>query len=387
MSDLFSGHVWDKKDRVKGASVFDRKLLYGNEHDSASHLEDGEDRAAYGKAEKHKMHDFWRGNALKMLSETVRRSSGDPTLKKVPGKKGAEWPGDLGKHHSIAEEFIKLGILSLHQAKNAEVFAKINPGKLAEAQRKFALEAHYAAAAEATATAEAASSAAAAPAFTASAKFEGARAGMVFKKGEQGVGYYRDGPAAGSGGGADGASVPSLPEGWVAGLSPEGYTYYWHSATSTSSWEFPTGEPQSTEAVPLAPAVSATFAGDGGAALRKIEDGSGAKVHMDSAACLARVMGSARQVARAKQLIERKAGDIAWLATQQQQQQPAAGQKRPASTGAAAKSNYDFSGHAGFAQVVQEATPEARAALRQKTEGGGALAALAAYGDDSDEED
>ena len=41
------------------------------------------------------------------------------------------------------------------------------------------------------------------PAFTPSATFGGARPGYVFKKGTQGVGYYRDGPTAG-GDGVDG---------------------------------------------------------------------------------------------------------------------------------------------------------------------------------------
>ena len=73
------------------------------------------------------------------------------------------------------------------------------------------------------------------PAFSAAAAFGGARPGAVFKMGEQGLGYYRDGP------GGDGESAKPLPEGWVSGQTPEGYVYYWHTPTSTSSWERPTG--------------------------------------------------------------------------------------------------------------------------------------------------
>ena len=49
------------------------------------------------------------------------------------------------------------------------------------------------------------------------------------KRGESGVGYYLDGAAvsgSGSGGGSGGASSSAgLPAGWVAGQTPEGYTF------------------------------------------------------------------------------------------------------------------------------------------------------------------
>ena len=39
------------------------KLLYGNAHDNADHFVDDNDKTSLSKAEKHKMHDFWRKNA------------------------------------------------------------------------------------------------------------------------------------------------------------------------------------------------------------------------------------------------------------------------------------------------------------------------------------
>ena len=41
MSGVFSAGVWDKPGRAEGVHVFGRKLLYGNEHDSAEHLPEG----------------------------------------------------------------------------------------------------------------------------------------------------------------------------------------------------------------------------------------------------------------------------------------------------------------------------------------------------------
>ena len=55
---------WDKKAKTEGAHVFSRKLLYGDEHDSAEHLPDGADGATYGAVELHRMHSFWRRNVL-----------------------------------------------------------------------------------------------------------------------------------------------------------------------------------------------------------------------------------------------------------------------------------------------------------------------------------
>ena len=398
MSGVFQAHPWDKEDRVKGASVFDRKLLYGKDHDRVEHLDDEGSKATYGKAERHKMHDFWRSNALKLLAETVRRSGGkEATLRKVQGKRAKEWPGDLGKHHAIMEEMLTLGVVTLHQDKDAEVFARILPAKLAEAQQKFSAAANdasaSAAAAAAASTASSIAPSASVEPFVPSASFAGARPGYVFKRGESGVGYYLDGAAisgSGSGGGSGGASSSAgLPAGWVAGQTPEGYTYYWHDATQTSSWEVPTGEPKSSRSVPLEPLTTHALTSDGGAAVGKIESDSGAVVSVDARSGTARVVGTAQQVARACQLIERKAGAVAFAAragAQQQQppQQPAVGHKRshPSST----VSSYNFTGLQGFVQQADEA----REVLRQKgaESGTGALAALAgAYGDTDDEGD
>ena len=74
MSGVFSAGVWDKPGRAEGVHVFGRKLLYGNEHDSAQHLPEGTDASSYGQAELHKLHAFYRKNALKMMSELVRRA-------------------------------------------------------------------------------------------------------------------------------------------------------------------------------------------------------------------------------------------------------------------------------------------------------------------------
>lgn len=59
---LFDAGPWDNKAKTAGAHVFssERKLLYGAEHDTAEHLADGQDKSSYGRAERHRMHDFWR---------------------------------------------------------------------------------------------------------------------------------------------------------------------------------------------------------------------------------------------------------------------------------------------------------------------------------------
>ena len=110
---------------------------------------------------------------------------------------------------------------------------------------------------------------------------------------------------------------------------------------------------------------------------------------VDARSGTAKVVGTAQQVARACQLIERKAGAVAFAARsgalqQQPPQQPVVGHKRshPSST----VSSYNFTGLQGFVQQAEEA----RQVLRQKAaeSGTGALAALAgAYGDTDDEED
>ena len=398
MAGIFEAGPWDSaKSRKGGVHAFssDRKLLYGNAHDNADHLADDDDKANYGKAEKHKMHDFWRKNALKMLADQLKR--GDHTLRKIAGPRGGPskevWPGDLGKHHRISEELIELGVITLHTDNNAVAYAKIQAAALHRAIERFAAEAE---AAKQQQAAEAAAASATQqqqqPAFVAAERFAGKRAGRVFKMGDSGLGYYRDGPAdeaEASSSRAAAAAPSSLPPGWVQGTSPEGYTYYWHTPTSTSSWEVPTGEPKSAKTMSLSAHVAHSLANDRGVAVRKIEEQCGASIRIDKERCTATAHGTAAEVARALQLIERKAGGLEYAAqasAQQQrvavntQQQQAAGQKRSHEEG-----SWDFGGVAG---IVQEGEA-ARAKLQKEAvvQPGGALAALAQYGDDSDEDD
>ena len=384
---LFDAGPWDNK-AVAGAHVFssERKLLYGAEHDKAEHLGEGQDAAAYGKAERHKMHAFWRSNALKSLAETVRNGK-EGIVRKVATRSGNtrdNWPGDMGKHHAIIEELVKLKVVTLHQDEKAVTYAKVHAAALHRAIDRFVKEA----AKEKEEEQQAAGAAAAAAAgtrpdrFTAAAAFDGFRAGCVFKMGADGLGYYRDGPADDDESGASGAAA--LPPGWVAGVTPEGYTYYWHTPTSTSSWEVPTGEPPITKTLPLAPRVTATLLSGRGEAVRKLEDQSGASIVVDAAASSASVRGSAGEVARAIELIERKAGAIEFAAASAMpvQNLPGTAQQAAAVGDKRKSSEYDFRGVAGF---VAEADA-ARAALKQRG-GGGALAALAQYDDDDEEDD
>ena len=52
----------------------------------------------------------YRKNALKMMSELVRRAPKGSEVKmyKEDRGKALAWPGDLGKHHALIEEMIKL---------------------------------------------------------------------------------------------------------------------------------------------------------------------------------------------------------------------------------------------------------------------------------------
>ena len=393
---LFDTGPWDNA-KVKGAHVFssERKLLYGNEHDKAEHLAEHQDGSAYGQAERHKLHDFWRKNALKMLAEQVKRNGKEAMLYKVAARKGPQqevWPGDLGKHHLLIEEMLQLGVVTLHQDDNAVTYAKVHSAPLHRAIDKFnAAEAAQRQQQQQQQQAAAAASSALAARphpFAASDTFAGARTGCVFKMGEMGVGYYRDGPDGEAEG--SGVAAPALPAGWVSGTTPEGYTYYWHTLTGTSSWELPTGPPPVNRHVALAPHVATTLAAANSAAVRKIEDDSGAVIRLDLHGSSAHVRGSEGEVARACQLLERKAGAIAFAAAHNAAQQPppsraaAMAAAPPPVAGGKRKGEYDFTGVAGF---VAEADA-ARAALRQRPlEGSGALASLAQYGDDDDDDE
>ena len=239
---LFEPGPWDKREGIESAHVFSkkRKLLYGAEHDDASaDAADGVARPDYGERPKDRMHAIWRKNALKQLGEVVKRSDGkEPRVYKDHERSSwrvAPWPGDLGKHHSLIEELIDWKVVTMHQDDKADGYARIHPEELYKAISIYCkpptLEATHAGTAPDPAAA----------AFTAASAFEGARAGYVFKRGAAGVGYYLDGVSEAEAAAA-GATVASLtnaklPDGWVSGKSPEGYTYYWHAATSTSSWE------------------------------------------------------------------------------------------------------------------------------------------------------
>lgn len=442
MSGVFSAGVWDKPGRAEGVHVFGRKLLYGNEHDSAEHLPEGTDASSYGQVELHKLHAFYRKNALKMMSELVRRAPKGSEVKmyKEDRGKALAWPGDLGKHHALIEEMIKLGVVSLHQDETRRSYAQIHPAALKRAVEKYCtldttlaggaagaanLSAPVSGAATGSSSGNAKSAAlwaAAAAAqqvpFLAADTFAGPRAGYVFKRGEHGVGYYADGVlAAAAAALAEAAEV--LPVGWVKGVSPEGYRYYWHQETSTSSWERPTAPPTIERSVPLSATAAAALMqpsngrGASSSHLAQIAEQSGATIGLergtlDGERAYASVRGHSHQVDRAVQLLERKAAAIAFAAR--------ALPFSAAATGAAAappaSADYSFASVAGYVAAAEES----RTALKQHRQaqdsvvvvGGGAaaitgepaakrahheaghmsaLAALAAYGDDEDEEE
>eukprot|EP00966_Prymnesium_polylepis_P006779 156207-Prymnesium_polylepis.1 len=131
---LFEAGPWDNAAAVDGAHIFSkkRKLLYGNDHDNATHNEDGTE---FAPREQHKMHAIWRKGALKMMQELCHRSKGEVRLEKkaARGHPTGAWPGDLAKHHLLVEEMCELGVLSLHQDDHARVFAVVHRGKLAQA--------------------------------------------------------------------------------------------------------------------------------------------------------------------------------------------------------------------------------------------------------------
>ena len=394
---LFEGGPWDNSERTAGAHIFSsqRKLLYGADHDKVEHLGDGADASSYGSVELHRMHAFWRRNALKQMDEQVRRARGkEVELRKVPGRTGGPvWPGDLGKHHALIEEMIKLGVVTLHQGDDATVFARVH----APALRR-ALETYGAPPATAApAAAPHAEAGEVGPPFVAAPAFAGARPGYVFQSGAQGLGYYLDGAGRASGAGAAAVDA-ALPDGWVGGQTAEGYTYYWHAASGTSTWERPTGPPPVMERLALAPGVAAALTGGGGASLRSIEEDSCASVRIEAGGAAALLEGTAAQVARARRLVERKAGAVAFATREATAPRPVAGAvatpARLAGTkraAAGAVSSYDFRSVATFVAEAEAC----RAALRQRQAegvpasdgGGGALAALAQYGDDDDDDD
>jgi len=359
---LFEPGPWDKRQGSDSAHVFSkkRKLLYGNDHDRADLVEGGGE--GYGQREQHRLHTVWRRGALRFLSEKLR--TGGQVFKEPPGRSTVTgWPGDLGKHHLVPEELLDLGVISVHVDDAARTYARIHSDRLAAATARFAREA--AAAAAATSGAGSANGAAAfrlppfgAPRFEAAATFAGARPGYVFKAGEQGVGYYADGPDPAA---HDEAAPPPLPEGWVEGTSPEGYAYYFHSPTQTSSWERPTAATAVSATVPLSPALTASLTAKRRAGVSQLQADSGAQVLLQGG--VATLSGTARAVARAQELLQRKAAALEFVASRSR---PAAARPPPPLPPTEAAPDYNFSG------LVQPAPPS------------GGLNLLGAYNSDSD---
>jgi hypothetical protein len=374
----FEAGPWEKKQKVDGAHVFSRKLLYGDEHDSAEHLPEGANGAGYGKVDHHHMHAFWRRNALKMMVEHTRRDS-NAVIRKVPARSGpAVWPGDLGKHHALIEEMIQLGVVSLHQGDDAQVFAKIHKAPLMRVHEQY----RVVAAAPETDPGGVAPAAESASPFVAAASFSGQMKGYVFKFDEQGLGYYQDTNGRGARDGLSAHELPGLPEGWVQGLSPEGHVYYWHTSTATSSWERPTGPPIVERTVALG-AHSAPLQADGRAAVRKIEEESGATIVVWST--VATVRGTAAEAQRACQLLDRKISALAFVAQATRSASAHMHQGAHQSSTGEAKADWDFKGVAGFVAEAEKSREELRK-LGQGGASGNALAALSQdYNSESDE--
>mmetsp|Transcript_3006 Transcript_3006/g.6238 ORF Transcript_3006/g.6238 Transcript_3006/m.6238 type:complete len:255 (-) Transcript_3006:128-892(-) len=206
-------------------------------------------------------------------------------------------------------------------------------------------------------------------AFVPCAQFEGARAGCVFKLGDKGLGYYRDGAAP------EEEETP-LPPGWVQGVSPEGYTYYWHTPTSTSSWERPTHEPPSRKCVQVEKQVASALLASRKQALNKIQQDAGAQLmlHSTTAATTTVVItGPAAAVARAETLLQRKADAVRFTSRTRAVAPP------PQLAQAAATPDYNFHAVAPFVEA-RSIAPQ-----MESEPAGDALAALAAYDDDEEE--
>ena len=209
------------------------------------------------------------------------------------------------------------------------------------------------------------------PEFEAAASFEGRRAGAAFRLGESGLGYYRDAsqPEA-----AEAAPAP-LPADWTQGTTPEGYEYYWHHPTGTSAWERPTAATQLVMVVPLSAEAVAALRGAGPSGVAKVQEASGCVVTLKAGQ--AAVSGTAEGIEHAATLLRRKADGLLYAARAMTSTRPAA--PAPASGGSHGlqrEAAWDFRAVVAVRDAaVAEAPP-----------GGGALAALAGYGDDSDDE-
>lgn len=393
----FEAGPWDNKRKADGAHVFSksRKLMYGDEHDKH-----GEEQQLYQvEVEKHKLHAFWMKQTLKHMAGLVARATAakEPFAKitKIAARRGPgnAWPEPLGKHHALIEEMLKLGVVTVHQDESGVGFAKVVAGRLRAVTDK------YAAADAATATADAASAASAAGALAASSAesptayflptegFTGARRGYVFRAGDEGVGYYLDGAKSRAEHEAAAAAAAAvLPDGWVAGTSPEGYAYFFHTPTGSSSWERPTGPPPSKREVPLTAALAAALGGARNAAMAKMQADSGATVRLESVGPnggIAVVGGTEAQVARACELLQRKADAVRFAnanALPSGAEHPRAVAPPAPDTAAA---DYSFASVAGF---VADADAAKRTLQALGGGSGAALAALGGYGDSDDDD-
>jgi len=263
-------------------------LVSCQDHDNANI--DGDNPEGYGEREKDRMHHIWRRGALRSLTESARKKGEVRVYKGLTTKMSVTgWPGDLGKHHAMVEELIGLGVLTIHADDDARTYAIVHREKLRHAVDYFAKEAASVTSQVASAAADATGAAASssvphdAPYFVEAASFGGARPGYVFKTAKQGLGYYIDGPEP-----APPAADTPLPEGWVEGQSPEGYPYFYHVPSATSSWERPSASAPPaasastvTTTVPLSATVVASLTSAKRAGVLKIESESGAQVPIE----------------------------------------------------------------------------------------------------------
>ena len=372
---LFEPGPWDNKEKCEGIHVFSkkRKLMYGEEHNAAAEAEEGED---YGEKVLHVKHPMWRKKSLAYLQTVAARTTGEIRVeRKVPRWNHKEdsahvtgWPNDLGKSYALVEEMVSLGVLSIHQNDNQSTYGVIHRKPLHQAAARFCTETETDAPA---ASAAAAAAAGPVPEFEAAASFEGRRAGAAFRLGESGLGYYRDAsqPEA-----AEAAPAP-LPADWTQGMTPEGYEYYWHHPTGTSAWERPTAATQLVMVVPLSAEAVAALRGAGPSGVAKVQEASGCVVTLKAGQ--AAVSGTAEGIEHAATLLRRKADGLLYAARAMTSARPAAPARASGgSHGLQREAAWDFRAVVAVRDAaVAEAPP-----------GGGALAALAGYGDDSDDE-
>jgi len=373
---LFEPGPWDNKEACEGIHVFSkkRKLMYGEEHNAAAKAEEGED---YGEKVLHAKHPMWRRKSLAYLQTLAARTTGEIRVeRKVPRWNAKEesshvtgWPNDLGKSYALVEEMVSLGVLSIHQNDDQSTYGIIHRKPLHEAAARFCTETGT----DATPAAVAAPAAAApVPEFEAAARFEGRRPGAAFRLGESGLGYYRD-PTQPE---AAAVAPAPLPAGWTQGTTPEGYEYYWHEPTGTSAWERPTAATQLVMVVPLSAEAVAALRGAGPSGVAKVQEASGCVVTLTAGQ--AAVSGTAAGIEHAATLLRRKADGLLYTARAMASARPAAPAPAPSgSLGAQREGTWDFRAVVAVRDAAAAEAPPA----------GGALAALAGYGDSDDDDE